>query len=224
MELTKEQILYIDHRLENEGVKYWDIRIEMLNHVVSDVETKLELETSENDFKEIVQNTFVGLGWKKNFNGGGLDKVYRQRLKDYSRKNNKGIIKEFKERFLDFKTITAIFLFFLYLFTFKNNAEVIKYTIYLAFAFSVIALLSFTLKYKVLNSARLVSSLAFATFPLSLVNCFIFFPKVFFGYEELSSSYTTAVYGISIPFLAIGINYLFKEFKSVQKIYNKLIE
>ena len=84
MELTKEQILYIDHRLENEGVKYWDIRIEMLDHVVSDVETKLELETSENEFKEIVQKALVTLGWKKNFNGGGLDKVYLQRVKDYS--------------------------------------------------------------------------------------------------------------------------------------------
>jgi hypothetical protein len=196
----------------------------MLDHIVSDVENKLQLESSRNDFKEIVQNAFVTLGWKKNFNGGSFDKVYRQRLKDYSRKNNKGIVKEFKERFSDFKTITVIFLFFLYLFTFQNNSEVIKYTLYLGSAFLVIALLSFTLKYKVLNSARLVSSLSFATLPISLINCFIFFPKAFFDYEELSSSYTIAVYGICLPFLVIGINYLFKEFKSAQKIYNKLIE
>ena len=95
---------------------------------------------------------------------------------------------------------------------------------YLAFAFIIITIISYIFKNKVFNSARLVSSLSFATFPLSLVNCFIFFPKVFFGYEELSSSYTTAVFGISIPFLAIGLNYLFKDFKSAQKIYNKLIE
>lgn len=40
MELTKQQIKYIDHRLENDGIKYWDIRIEMLDHVVSDVEER----------------------------------------------------------------------------------------------------------------------------------------------------------------------------------------
>jgi hypothetical protein len=224
MELSKEQIKYIDHRLENDGIKYWDIRIEMLDHVVSDVETKLELETTEYEFKEIVQNAFVALGWKENFNGGGLEKVYFQRVKDYSKKSNNGIIKEFKERFSDFKTIVVIFFFFLYLYTFRNNSQVIKYTMYFGYAFIVITILSYFFKYKVFNSARLNRSLSLATFPLSLVNCFIFFPKFFFDYEELSSSYTTAVFGISIPFLAIGLNYLFKEFKSAQKMYNKLIE
>jgi hypothetical protein len=37
MKITKEQIKYIDHRLENNGLKYWDIRIEMVDHVVSDL-------------------------------------------------------------------------------------------------------------------------------------------------------------------------------------------
>jgi hypothetical protein len=41
MELTKEQVHYIENRLENEGIKYWDIRIEMLDHVVSDVENRM---------------------------------------------------------------------------------------------------------------------------------------------------------------------------------------
>jgi hypothetical protein len=36
MELTKQQIQHIENRLIKNGVKYWDIRIEMLDHVVSD--------------------------------------------------------------------------------------------------------------------------------------------------------------------------------------------
>ena len=42
MELTKEQIQYIENRLIKDGVKYWDIRIEMLDHIVSDVEKTLD--------------------------------------------------------------------------------------------------------------------------------------------------------------------------------------
>ncbi|MDN3618354.1 hypothetical protein QWY81_02655 [Polaribacter undariae] len=72
MELTKEQIQYIDHRLENEGVKYWDIRIEMLDHIISDVEKNLKPENTEYEFKEIVQTSFVTLGWKENFNGSNF--------------------------------------------------------------------------------------------------------------------------------------------------------
>jgi hypothetical protein len=47
MKLTKEQIQYIDNRLKKEGIKYWDIRIEMIDHVVSD----LEKNAKTSDFK-----------------------------------------------------------------------------------------------------------------------------------------------------------------------------
>lgn len=59
MELTKQQIKYIDHRLENDGIKYWDIRIEMLDHVVSDVEERFIAENSDNDFKEMFKNLLL---------------------------------------------------------------------------------------------------------------------------------------------------------------------
>ena len=84
MELTKEQIKFIDHRLDNEGIKYWDIRIEMLDHVVLDVESILKPENSAYEFKEIVQQSFEKLGWKENFNGGGFDTVYLEKLKYFN--------------------------------------------------------------------------------------------------------------------------------------------
>ena len=54
--------------------------------------------------------------------------------------------------------------------------------------------------------------------------CQSFFPKVFFGYENLSSSYLTAVFGMIFPPFVIGLNRLFNEFKTVQELYNKLID
>jgi hypothetical protein len=110
MELTKEQIQYIDHRLQNDGIKYWDIRIEMIDHVVSDVEKNLKPENSEYEFKEIVQDAFESLGWKENFNGGGFESVFLRRCKDFNKKSKRSIIKEYKEKLTDVKTIAVIFL------------------------------------------------------------------------------------------------------------------
>ena len=42
--------------LKENGVKYWDIRIETLDHVVSDVENRLE---KEEIFIDAVQNSFL---------------------------------------------------------------------------------------------------------------------------------------------------------------------
>jgi hypothetical protein len=224
MKITKEQIKYIDHRLESDGVKYWDIRIEMVDHVVSNVENKLQQENSENDFKEMVQESFIELGWKENFNGGGLESVFLQRLKIYSKGTNKGILKEYQEKLSDIKVIAIIVMLFLYLFIFQNNTFVIKSTVYLALLVFTVAFIWFSFRHKVFNSVRLNRSIIFATIPLSILNCAMFFPNFFLGYEKLSSSYVTAVFGVILPFSIIGINFLYKEFKSAQIIYKKLID
>ncbi len=119
MELSKEQILYIDHRLENDGVKYWDIRIEMLDHVVSDVETKLELETTEYEFKEIVQNAFVDLGWKENFNGSSFPKsnnACKNVNNEYRKLYHQGFLNFFKS----FKNIGFIICYLIISITISN--------------------------------------------------------------------------------------------------------
>jgi hypothetical protein len=98
MELTKEQIQFIDHRLEKEGIKYWDVRIEVLDHVVSEVEEKLKAENTQYEFKAIVQKAFVALGWRNNFNAGGFDDVNKQGWKNAS----KGYRKIYYQGFIDF--------------------------------------------------------------------------------------------------------------------------
>jgi hypothetical protein len=98
MELTKEQLQFIDHRLEKEGIKYCDVRIEMLAHIVSDVEKQLTEKNNEYEFKGIVQGAFVALGWKNNFNGGGFDDLNKQGWKNA----NKGYRKIYHQGFVDF--------------------------------------------------------------------------------------------------------------------------
>jgi hypothetical protein len=89
IELTKEQVQYIDRRLENDGVIYWDVRIELLDHVVSDIEKKLTLKNSENEFEEFVQESFVAIGWKENFNGSSFEKILKETLKNLVKKYRK---------------------------------------------------------------------------------------------------------------------------------------
>ena len=109
MELSKEQIQYIENRLENEGVKYWDIKIEMLDHIVTDVEHQLQ--KGEN-FNIAVQHSFVVLGWKENFNGSGFEGIIHQRNKDYGKLSRKNYRSFCKNIFLKPKMLLFITMMF----------------------------------------------------------------------------------------------------------------
>ena len=62
MELTKDQIQYIDNLLKKEGIKYWDIRIEMIDHIATDIEQNAE----SDDFTIELKNSLNHLGWLGN--------------------------------------------------------------------------------------------------------------------------------------------------------------
>jgi hypothetical protein len=88
--------------------------------------------------------------------------------------------------------------------------------VYIAFMFR------FAFKYKVMNSARLVSAIFFATFPITILNAVIYMPKVFLDYEI--SLFSISIIMIAVAsFSAIGIRYLNEELDKAQKIYNQLI-
>ncbi len=123
MELSKEQILYIDHRLENEGVKYWEIRIEMLDHVVSDVEKNLISENTEYQFKEIVQKAFVSLGWKENFNGSNFPSTGKDAWKSVNKEYRKMYHQGFINFFKSLKNIGIFICFLLLFYTISNNVN-----------------------------------------------------------------------------------------------------
>lgn len=221
MQLTKQQIQFIDHRLETEGIKYWDIRIEMLDHVVSDIEKTLKPENSEYEFKEMVQASFIDLGWKENFNGGGLDKVLASRLKLHNKKQNINFKQYFKKTFFNFNFVVGAILLSISVYSFQENKLALKTLFSIIIVAYIACMFRFALKYKVMNSARLSSILVFITLPISIFNLIIYFPKVFFDYEVGISVISLTVIIVSY-FSAIGISFLNKEFKKAQIIYNQL--
>ena len=224
MELSKEQIKFIDHRLENDGINYWDIRIEMLDHVVSDVEKHLNISHNNYQFEELVQDAFVSLGWKENFNGGSLDHVFQKTLKNYGNNSRKLFVGFYKAFFKDFKNILFIGLFWLYLLFIHENSQIMKYTFFVFFFILSIGLISYMIKYNIFKSVKLNSLFSLTFLPLSFFNLFLFVPKVFLGYEKSSSIYVALLAAVIIPFVTINVFFLYKEFKSEEKKYNKLLD
>jgi hypothetical protein len=107
MKLTKEQIQYIDNRLKKEGIKYWDIRIEMIDHIVSD----LEKNAKTSDFKIELEGTLKRIGWSGNLSHINRESWQNVNIK-YRREYHKGFVHFFKK----FKNVSmlVISLFVLY--------------------------------------------------------------------------------------------------------------
>lgn len=222
MELTKQQIQYIDHRLENEGVKYWDIRIEMLDHVVSDIEKHLKPIHSKFDFHQIVEESFIALGWEENFNGGGFEKIFSSRLRIYNKNKNKKYRQYFKQFLLKPNFLLSILLYATSVLYFQNNKFALKIIFFSTIVVYAFFLFRFAIKYKVLNSARLGSAILFATFPITIFNLIIYIPDVFFEYK-IEMFHISLAMIVCAAFSAIGISYLNEEYKKAQKIYDELI-
>ena len=149
MELTKEQIKFIDHRLENEGIKYWDIRIEMLDHAVSDVEQNLKPDNSKYEFKELVQESFENLGWKENFNGGGFDHINKEGWKYVGKQYRKLYFQGFLDFFKDYKKLSLFIIGFFLLYTLTESVSKRAFYIINTIIFFLPVLFSFFQYYKV---------------------------------------------------------------------------
>lgn len=61
MKLTKEQILQIEDYLTKKGIKYIDIRFEILDHISTDVEALMQKVSFEDAFEKVKEK------WNKNF-------------------------------------------------------------------------------------------------------------------------------------------------------------
>lgn len=148
MELTKEQIQFIDHSLENEGIKYWEIRIEMLDHIVSDVEKKLKPENTEYQFKEIVQESFVALGWKENFNGSNFPNRDKDTFKSINMAYRKMYHQGFINFFKSFQNICILLCILLLFYVFSNyvNFKLYKRVSLVLFIIPILIILYYYIK------------------------------------------------------------------------------
>jgi hypothetical protein len=64
MKLTTQQIATIEEILISKGIKYDDVKIEVLDHIASEIEN--EIEATHKDFQEVYKQAFER--WKAEFN------------------------------------------------------------------------------------------------------------------------------------------------------------
>lgn len=109
MELSKEQVKYIDVHLKKMGIKYWDLRIEMLDHIISNIENDTEFE----DFEEAFKKSLSKLGWLGRLsylNTDGWKNVNKKYRKEY----HNGFINFFKSLKNVLIFLSSFFLFYLF--------------------------------------------------------------------------------------------------------------
>lgn len=111
MELSKEQIQLIDTRLKKRGIKYWDLRIEMIDHIVSDMENN----ATSDDFKVELEKTLRKLNWN-----GGLTGINTEGWQNTNRKYRKEYFTEIIAFFKSFTNVGVYVLFSVLLFTISN--------------------------------------------------------------------------------------------------------
>lgn len=108
MNLTKEEIKFIDDYLIKNEVKFWDVRLELLDHIVSAVEDKI---TNEGvSFNEALLDVHRGFGnqlikrsvpqnkvWTKGLyqSNIGFEKFIKKKRKEIGRKHRKTYWKTF---------------------------------------------------------------------------------------------------------------------------------
>ncbi|MFD0992656.1 hypothetical protein [Tenacibaculum geojense] len=221
MELTKEQIKYIDDLLYDSGIKYWDVRIELLDHVVSEIEHQLQ---TNSDFKTMVFEVFKKIGWKENFNGSNFEELIKDHHNNFYKKVRKSFSKAMKEDLSSPLIITVCLVLLYFFYEVAHYKELFKYFSLLIILVPLFSLIFFFTRKMFYRSIYLnhVSSIAF--FSLSIFNCSIYLPKMFFDFNVFNYPILVAViFGLTTIQTTLGIKFFFKEFEKINNVYKKLM-
>jgi len=222
MKLNKTQINYIEKRLVKAGVKYWDIRIELLDHIVSELEHNLK---NSNDFKKEVQNSLISFGYN-----GSFEKVVCERLRTINKKIRKKYFKEvvrlFQKR-ISLITMTVLFFMYFYVYQFLNTS-VFKYiSLFLLFAPFVIFLTQFTyILLKREKSGILLYGNFYVFLSFLILNMFIQLTKPEKGFIQVpEANYKFIIFIVTVvnsTFTFAGLKVYLNTLRYSKKLYQKL--
>lgn len=105
MELTKEQLLQIDNYVFVSGIKYYDVRTEIVDHFANILEQKLD-DNPNLDFKKELENIH------KNFSDKGFSRLLKQKTKSVEKQFYKQSLNHLISFFKLPKIIITGFMFF----------------------------------------------------------------------------------------------------------------
>ena len=104
MELTEEQILQIDNYIYVCGIKYYDVRSEIVDHFANILEQKLD-ENPNLDFKQEIENIH------RNFSDDGFQDLLKEKTKSVTKKFYKQSLQHLVTFFKLPKIIITVFVF-----------------------------------------------------------------------------------------------------------------
>lgn len=120
MELTREKIAEIDTLLKRKGIRYWDIRIEKVDHIATLVEANM-IEGQE--FNTALKNALAQLDWT-----GSLAHQNRQTCKEVNKKYRTLYVKEFLNFFKQTRNVIVLALFLLIEYTIASMVSLEQFT------------------------------------------------------------------------------------------------
>jgi hypothetical protein len=172
MKLSEKQIQTIDAYLKTKGIGYWDIRLEMTDHIAC----KIEIHKGSYDFHSLFMDSLKDLGWE-----GDL-KVFEQRkLKSINKGVRKAYFSNFIGLFTKIKSLLGVMLFVMaYYFVFQYYSyNIFKIVSFLLFG---IPITLFTIHYvymsiKFKKSGYLLYGYFYIIFSMFMANLLYQFPK-----------------------------------------------
>lgn len=137
MELSKEQLLQIDNYIFSCGIKYYDVRAEIVDHFANILEEKL-VQNPDLDFKKEIENIH------KKFSGKGFSNLLKQKttsvIKQFYKQSFRYLISFFRLPKIIF-SIILIYALFLLMNLFEDKG--VYFTILTGFGFLLVIIIFF---------------------------------------------------------------------------------
>lgn len=244
MKLTLNQIQFIEEYLIKNKVKYWDVRMELLDHIVNAVEEKI---TNGKTFENALEEVHLNFGNKssskqlsKNNQEWIISKSiyadnsgYKKLIVEKHKELSKGINKKFGKYLLQFFSspfwLVVYIVLIIGLMNFGHGISGENFSfkvvmiplLVLAMVPIAIGLVNWKRTFK---SIYLSSLISLPMVSISLFNMFIYFPKAFvFGEDKsLPHWYFVILFSVLFPLIIAEIKLFIDEFKKYKTIQNKL--
>jgi len=214
MALTKDQIISIDAYLKKIGIKYWDIRLEMVDHLAT--------QTEESGLTKIDSDILndKNLKYKQE-----LKNIAHQKIKLVNKKCRALFYNEFIKFFKSLKNLIFLLVFYILYFKFLNETDFkIFYRSSMIIIFTPITV---SIGYMISNyikknmSIHLEYGILYFMFPNSIFNIFLQLLNSKGHFFPLSDSSFEIFLFLTIPIYLALIYIAFKVYLKLHKYYTK---
>jgi len=213
MKLIKDQIKYIDDYLKKNGVKYWDVRLELIDHFASKLENSVHVDLT----KTLLIREFGTYP--------SLENIQEERRKSINKKYRKLFFQEILNFFKSTKNILIFIVLFFFYYQFNkhlNTKVFLKSSILLALIPVIISLLfQFYIWIKKNKSIYLATALFYFMFTFLLYNMVIQL-TINDSFFEITQQTQGVIILISLPFYLVGMYSGFKVFNKTHKEYTQI--